>query len=258
MMSGGALRMVQRNALVYRRVWRGSVFSNFLQPTLYLLAVGVGLGSMIDRGGATFPGGASFLHFLSPGLLAAAVMQTAAFESSYPILGKVTWHHNYDAISATPVRIADIVLGELAWIAIRLTMVATAFMAVLTGFGVPRTMLSVLAIPAGVLTGLAFSAPIIAWAATLKSSSNFNVIFRFGITPLFLFSGVFFPITRMPPWAQRLAWATPLFHGVELVRGLVLHTITSPAWIIHVTYLAMLLLLGTLAALRTFNRRLRA
>ena len=96
-----ALRMVQRNALVYRRVWRGSVFSNFLQPTLFLIAIGMGLGSMIDRGGAALPGGVSFLQFLAPGLLAAAAMQTAAFESSYPILGKITWHRNYEAISAT-------------------------------------------------------------------------------------------------------------------------------------------------------------
>jgi lipooligosaccharide transport system permease protein len=142
--------------------------------------------------------------------------------------------------------------------AIRLAMVAVAFIAVLTGFGVPRSMLALLAIPAAVLTGLAFCAPIMAFAATLKSSSNFNVIFRFGITPLFLFSGVFFPITRMPPWAQWIAWLTPLFHGVELVRGLVLQTMTSPAWIIHLAYLATMLVLGIFAALRTFQKRLRA
>jgi len=251
-----ALRMVQRNALVYRRVWRGSVFSNFLQPTLFLIAIGMGLGSMIDRGGVALPGGVSFLQFLAPGLLAAAAMQTAAFESSYPILGKITWHRNYEAISATPMRVADIVLGELAWMAIRLTMVAAAFTAVLTAFGIPRSMLALLAIPVAVLTGLAFSAPIMAWAATLKSSANFNVIFRFGITPLFLFSGVFFPVTRMPHWAQRAAWLTPLFHGVELVRGLTLGTLESPAWMIHVSYLAAMLAFGTLAALRTFRRRL--
>jgi lipooligosaccharide transport system permease protein len=237
-------------------VWRGSVFTNFLQPTLFLIAIGLGLGSMIDGGGVALPGGVSFLQFLAPGLLAAAAMQTAAFESSYPILGKITWHRNYEAISATPMGVVDIVLGELAWMAIRLTMVAVAFMAVLAAFGIPRSMLALLAIPAAVLTGLAFSAPIMAWAATLKNSANFNVIFRFGITPLFLFSGVFFPVTRMPLWAQRAAWLTPLFHGVELVRGLTLGALDSKAWMIHVGYLAVMLAIGTLAALRTFRRRL--
>jgi lipooligosaccharide transport system permease protein len=248
--------MVQRNALVYRRIWRGSVFSNFLQPSLFLIAIGVGLGSMIDRGGRSLPGGVTFLQFLAPGLLAASTMQSAAFESSYPILGKFTWHRNYDAISATPMRIGDIFLGELGWMAVRLTTVATAFTLVLIAFGIPRSPLAVLAIPAAVLTGLAFSAPIMAWAATLGNSANFNVIFRFGITPLFLFSGVFFPLSQMPHWAQRVAWFTPLFHGVELSRGLMLGTLQSPAWIIHVAYLAGLLSAGIAAGLRTFRRRL--
>jgi lipooligosaccharide transport system permease protein len=249
-------RMVQRNALVYRRVWRGSVFSNFLQPALFLIAIGMGLGTMIDGGAAALPGGASFLQFLAPGLLAAAAMQSAAFESSYPILGKITWHRNYEAISATPMQIVDIVFGELAWMALRLAMIAVAFTVVLTFFGVPRSPMAVLAVPVAVLTGLAFSAPIMAWAATLKSSANFNVIFRFGITPLFLFSGVFFPVERMPGWVQRVAWFTPLFHGVELVRGLMLNTVESPAWMIHVAYLLAMLTIGTMAALRTFRRRL--
>lgn len=254
----GALRMVQRNALVYRRVWRGSFFSNFLQPSLFLVAIGMGLGSMVDRGGAALPGGVDYLHFLAPGLLAAAAMQSAAFESSYPILGKIVWQRNYDAISATPMAIRDVVFGELAWMAIRQAMVAVAFAVVLVAFRIPRSPLVLLAIPAAVLTGLAFAAPIMAYAVTLKSSSSFNVVFRFGITPLFLFSGVFFPITSLPPWLQQLAWFTPLFHGVELVRGLTLNMVDSPAWLIHLAYLVATVTIGTLAALVTFRRRLYA
>jgi lipooligosaccharide transport system permease protein len=254
----GAVRMVQRNAMVYRRVWRGSAFSNFLQPALFLLAIGMGLGSMIDRGGASLPGGVGFLQFLAPGLLAAAAMQSSAFESSYPILGKITWHRNYEAISATPMRIGDIVVGELAWMAVRLAMVAISFTIVLAAFGVPKFPTALLAIPVAILIGLAFAAPIMAWAATLKSSANFNVIFRFGITPLFLFSGVFFPLERLPHWVQQAAWFTPLFHGVELVRGLMLGRLESPAWMIHLAYLIGMLAIGTLAALRTFRLRLHS
>jgi lipooligosaccharide transport system permease protein len=253
----GALRIVHRNALVYRRAWRGSLFGSFLQPTLFLLAMGVGLGALVDSGGTALPGGAPFLHFLAPGLLAAACMQTAAFESSFSVMGKMTWQRNYEAITATPMRVVDVVIGELAWMAVRLSMVALAFTIVITLFGIPRSPLVALAVPAAVLTGLAFSAPIMAYAATLRAADNFNVLFRFGITPLFLFSGVFFPLTRLPESLQWVAWLTPLFHGVELVRGLTLHTLTWPASVPHVVYLAALLAGGATAAVRTFSRALR-
>ena len=252
-----ALRVVQRNAWVYRRVWRGSVFFTFLQPTLFLLAMGVGLGGIIARGGTTFPGGVRFLDFLAPGLLAGACMQTAGFESSFPILGKLIWQHNYEAMTATPVRIVDLILGELGWIAVRLAMVACAFTAVMLAFGVPRSPLVVLAMAAAILTGLAFSAPIIAYAATLDNGVRFNAIFRFGITPLFLFSGIFFPISRLPEVLQRIAWVTPLFHGVELVRGLTLNTLESPAWLVHVSYLVIMMSAGIVAATHTFHRKLQ-
>ena len=99
-----ALHVVQRNARVYRRVWRGSLFGSFLQPTLFLLAFGLGLGGVLARSGRTLPGGISFLHFVGTGLLASAAMQTASFECSYPVHNKFVWHRNYEAITATPWR----------------------------------------------------------------------------------------------------------------------------------------------------------
>ena len=257
-MTTGALCIVERNARVYRRVWRGSLFMSFLQPTLFLLAMGVGLGALVDSGGSPLPGGVGFLDFLAPGLLAATCMQTATFESSFPITGKMTWRRNYEAITATPMRIADLVLGELIWIGVRLTTVVVAFAAVITAFGVPRSPLALLAVPAALLTGLAFSALTMAYAATLKSNDNFNVVFRFVVTPLFLFSGVFFPLSRLPASLQTAAWFTPLFHGVELTRGLTLGTLESSAWLAHVAYLVAMLATGFVAALWTFTRRLRA
>ena len=252
-----ALRVMQRNALLYRRVWRGSLFFSFLQPTLFLVAMGVGLGAFIDRGGAALPGGVGFLQFLAPGLLAAACMQTASFESTFPITGRMTWQRNYEAITATPMRVSDLVLGELAWMSMRLTLVAVAFALVISAFGVPRSPLAPLAVPAAVLTGVAFSAPLMAYAGAVKTGEGFNVVFRFIITPLFLFSGVFFPVSRLPEPLQLVAWCTPLFHGVELVRGLTLGTLQSPAWLIHMSYLGAMTALGMMAAARTFTRRLR-
>jgi lipooligosaccharide transport system permease protein len=254
----GAVRMVQRNALVYRRVWRGSLFFSFLQPMLFLTAMGVGLAFLIDADAILELGVNQYLDFLGPGLLAAATMQTASFESSFPITGKMTWQRNYEAISATPMRIVDLVVGELAWMALRISTVAIAFYAILLLFGVPWSPISLLAIPAAVLTGLAFSAPIIAYAAQLKNAGGFNGLFRFVIMPLFLFSGTFFDIeTRLPEAAQIFAWFTPLFHGVQLTRGLMLDRIESPVWMIHVGYLLVMMLIGVALALWTFRRKLR-
>ena len=252
----GPVRVVQRNAMVYRRIWRGSVFSSFLQPTLFLLSIGLGLGAMVDAGSSGLPPGVTYAQFLAPGLLAASAMQTAGFESTYPVLGKLMWFHNYEAITSTPIRVADVVLGELAWVAVRLTTIATTFVLVMAAFGIPRSPLVVLAIPAAVLTGLAFAAPIMAYTATMKHSNTFNVLFRFVITPLFLFSGVFFPVDRLPDLLERVARLTPLYHGVELVRGLVLGGL-STSWPIHIMFLAAFAACGIATALQTFRRRLQ-
>ena len=251
----GLVRIVQRNALVYRHVWRGSVFSSFLQPTLFLLSIGVGLGAIVDAGGAGLPGGVRYAEFLAPGLLAAAGMQVAGFESTYPVLDKMTWRNNYHAIIATPMRVLDVVLGELAWLAVRLTTISAAFIVVMTVFGIPRSWQVLFAVPAVVLTGLAFAAPIMAYAATRKSSGTFNVLFRFFLTPFFMFSGVFFPIERLPDAFERVARLSPLFHGVELVRGVTLGSVPAD-WAIHSGVLLALFVSGAAAAQWTFRRRL--
>jgi len=250
--------MVQRNALVYSHVWRGSICLSFLQPIFFLLAMGTGVGALVNRGNAAALGGLSFLEFLAPGLLAAACMQTASFESAYPITAKMTWNRNYQGIAATPMRVRDIVLGELAWMGVRLSMVATAFTIVIFAFGVPRSWIAVLAIPSAVLAGLAFSVCIMGYSVTLRSGGQFSAMFRFIITPLFLFSGVFFPVSRLPQPLQAIAWVTPLFHGMELTRGLILNTVETPAWIIHVMYLLLMVGLGILVSFRNFDRKLRA
>jgi lipooligosaccharide transport system permease protein len=250
-----ALRVAQRNLTVYRRTWRGSLLLGFLQPTLFLFAFGWTLGAFVQRG-TTLPGGLSYLQFVAPGLLAAACMQTAAFESTWPVNGKMYFRHIYDAMIATPVGGADIVGGELLWIAARLTAVATAFTAVTVAFGVAFSWEMIAAVPAAVLTGLAFAAPILGYAAR-RPSGDFNALYRFVLTPLFLFSGVFFPIDRLPRALRDVAWCTPLYHGAALTRGLMVGGLDSMA-IVHVAYLTALALGGAFVAARTFNRHLRA
>lgn len=251
----GAARLLQRNLLVYRRTWRGSLFGSFLTPLLYLTAMGIGLGQLVGKGGAPLPGGVDYLHFLGPGILASTCMQTASFESTYPIMGKISWRRNYEAILATPMEVHHLLIGELGWIAFRLMTMSTVFLAVLTLFGIPRSPLAVLAIPAAMLTGLAFAAPIIAFSATRHNDSGFAALFRFVINPLFLFSGTFFPVSSLPNAVQWVAAATPLYHGVALVRGAVLNAMPAD-WPLHLAYLLVFVGATGYIAYRLLRRRL--
>ena len=251
-----ALRVTQRNLWVYRRTWRGSVFGSFLNPLLYLGALGVGLGSFIAAQDTTALGGVSYLEFLGPGLLAATCMQTATFEATFPIMGKISWRRNYEAMLAAPLSVRDLVLGEMGWISVRLTTIAFAFLVVLTLFRIPSSPLAVLAWPAAVLTGLAFFCAIMAFTATQKNDSGFAALFRFVINPLFLFSGTFFPVDRLPDGIEFIAALTPLYHGVGLIRGLMLQTPELANWPIHLGYLVVFTAGAAWLAYRFLHRRM--
>ena len=249
-------RVFEHRLLTYRRTFRASIFSSFISPVMFLTAMGLGLGGYVSNGAAL--GGVPYLVFLAPGLLAATAMQTASFEATFPIMAGLVWNRIYHAMYATPISPRDIALGNLAWIAFRLTLISTIFTFVIVLFGAAQSPLIVLAIPAAVLTGMAFAAPMAAFSATQKTPSKFAAIFRFGITPLFLFSGTFFPIGSLPAALQTLAWLTPLFHGVALTRGLSLGTLFADpfAALIHVLYLVTLTGVGTWLTVRTIRARL--
>ena len=251
-------RVVEHRAVQYRRTYRSSLFSSFLSPLMFLAAMGIGLGTYVDRSGNDLLGELSYLEFLAPGLLAATVMQAAAFESTFPIIGGLQWNKTFHAMYATPIRPRDVALGNLAWIAIRMGVIASVFTLVIALFGAAHSPLVLLAIPAAVLTGMAFAGPIAAFSATQRTMAKFNAIFRFGITPLFLFSGTFFPIESLPAFLQPVAWISPLYHGVELTRGLALGTAGQEPLIalVHVVVLAALAVAGAAAAVVTVERRL--
>ena len=254
----GFARVVEHRAVWYRRTYRSSVFTSFLSPILFLTAMGVGLGGYVDRSGGAALGGLTYLQFLAPGLLAASVMQSAAFEATFPIIGGLNWQRIFHAMYATPLSPRDIALGSLAWMVIRLTMIATVFTIVVVAFGAAHSPLVVLGIPVAVLTGMAFAAPIAAFSATQRTPNKFNVIFRFGITPLFLFSGTFFPIESLPSYLQPIAWLSPLWHGVDLTRGLVLGTVADHPTVMlaHVVILSAIVVVSTWATVQTIEKRL--
>jgi lipooligosaccharide transport system permease protein len=242
----------------YRRTWRGSIYSSVLNPTLYLAAMGLGLGTLVDRHGTTHLGGVSYLTFLAPGLLAAQAMQTGIGECTYPILGSVKWNRTYQAAASSPLRPRDIFHGHQLFVLMRLLMNSALFLAVMAAFGAVRSPAVIAALPAAILTGFAFAAPIEAWAITQNKDTYFSVVFRFILIPLFLFSGTFFPITQLPGWIQPVAYATPLWHGVELCRGLSLGTLTAGDAAVHAGYLLLLAVAGSVLGERTYRRRLHA
>jgi len=249
-------RVWQRNWLVYRRLWHRSLAFGFLQPVLFLTAMGIGIGALLTPVSLEAFGGVPYIDWLGPGLLAAMAMQTATFESTYPIMNKIMWGRNYEAMLSTPVGIRSIVYGELAWTAFRIGSLAAIFLVVLTLFGIVRTPLAILAVPFAVLIGTSFAACLIAFTATQKNDVGFSAIFRFVINPLFLFSGTFFPLTNLPEPLRAVAWVTPLFHGVELIRGSIvdqLDPVTAP---IHLAYLLVMLGIGVFFAERTLARRM--
>jgi len=183
-------------------------------------------------------------------------MQTAAFECMYPILGKIMWDRIYDAMLATPLRVVEILAGEVCWVLLRSLMVGSLFWVVMVIFGVARTPESVLVVPAAALNGLAFATPILAFTARQRQDGGFASIGRFVIMPLFLLGGAFFPLTRLPLLLQATAWLTPLAHGVALCRGIVLGSIAPGDALLHTTVIAAYCVGGFVLARATFTRRL--
>jgi lipooligosaccharide transport system permease protein len=245
--------------LLYRRTWRGSIFGNFAQPVLFLVAMGIGLGSYVDAGGGDAAlGGVPYLQWLAPALLVSTVMQGSVFEATFPILAGFHWVRRFHAMYATPLSPYAIAFGQLAWITTRATLVGAIFAVVIVLFGAAATPGIALTVLVGTLTALAFAGPIAAYMSTQRDTSTFNSIWRFGITPLFLFSGTFFPITTLPEPLQLVAWILPLWHGVDLGRALALGTAGEQPLLMlaHLVILLAFAITGLLLTFRAFRRRL--
>ncbi len=243
---------------VYKRTWRGSVITSFLMPFLYLTAMGVGLGSFVDKNAASDAlGGASYLAFIAPGLLATTAMQAGVGESTYPVMAGFKWQRFYYSMAATPLRVADVAAGQLAFVAFRIALTCTVFLGVLAAYGALAGPLGGLAaLGVSVLVGLAYTTPIMGLSSRLKSDSGFSLVFRLGLMPMFLFSGAFFPISQLPQAITWIAYATPIWHGVELSRSLTLGTASWLPAVGHLAYLLLWLLVGWYYCITGFAKKL--
>ena len=257
MSAARVLAVVGWHARAYRKLWRGTSTVSFLNPIFFLLSIGVLLGALVDRRNPDL-GGLSYLEFVAPALLATTAMQTASSQTTYPILVGVKWLRTYHAVIATPVRVVELVAGVLAWAGVRVA-VSVTFFAVVAGIGGAfASPLAVAAPLAGLLCGLAFAGAIGAFTSSLENDQALPALFRFGLIPLFLFSGTFFPIERLPDWLEPVAWATPLWHGVELCRDLAAGRPDALADAGHVAYLVVLGAAGAALTARSVARRLGA
>jgi lipooligosaccharide transport system permease protein len=254
-MTAPVVHLLERELRVFAKLWHAFAFSMFVMPALFLAAMGLGLGGLVDaRPGAV--AGLSYLHFVTPGLLVAAAMQQAAGESMWPVLGGVKWDNRYAAMVASPIGPFDVYLCLIAYVAIRTTATVTAFLLVAWALGGLVSPWAVLALPAAVLCAAAFAAPVSAWAITQVSDAPFAMAMRLGVMPLFLFSGTFFPVSTLPAALRPLAWLSPLWHGVELARAATTAKVSWGADAAHVLVLLGCVAAGTWWGRRTFTARL--
>jgi lipooligosaccharide transport system permease protein len=253
-----SVRVWERSMLQFRQLWRTTLLGSLVQPLLYLTGMGLGVGSLVDQNASSTEvlGGVSYLAFLAPALLAASAMNVMAAESLWPLLDGFVWNNAYRAMTSTPITPRQVAWGLTLWHVTRAAIVVSGVAVILMLFDDTRTWRLLPAIPFGVLTGLAFALPLTAWTSTRETDESFPMVMRFGIVPMFLFAGIFYPIDQLPAFFEVLAWVTPLWHGVELTRGTVLGTLGLAEAAVHVAILVAYSVVGWLICSRAFDRRL--
>jgi lipooligosaccharide transport system permease protein len=251
----GTLRIVEYQLYVGRRIWRSMLILGVVTPLTYVLALGVGLGTIVDGNGNQL--GVPYLVFVAPAFLTAAALQIAAADASFPLMAGFKWVKTFHGMVSTPLTPAQVCDGQLLWIGIRLLINSSLYLAIMACFGGTQRWWVLLAIPAATLTGLAFAANVAALAAVLVNEGNgFNMLFRFIVTPMFLFSGTFYPISELPTWGQWLAYVSPLWHGTELARGAAIGGLSAGSAVGHIAYLLLWLVIGVALARWRFRLRL--
>jgi lipooligosaccharide transport system permease protein len=246
------LSVFEYHLVGYRRIWRGSALSSFLLPLLTMLGFGVGVGAYVTGG----VGGVAYLDWIVPGLIASTALQVAVGDSTWPVLGFFEWNRMYFAQASAPLRPADILGGHLGFVLFRTLITTAVFLGVTAAFGTMHSWWALITLPIAVLLGFAVAAPTFAYSASVSTDSYLAILLRFGVIPMSLFSGVFFPVESLPLVLKWVAYVLPLWHGVDLSRAATLGQ--APQWSIvgHLLYLTAWAVAGWFLALGRFRRRL--
>ncbi len=245
----------RRNWDVYVKTWQINFLPPILEPVFYLLAFGAGLGSLVRI--VRYQGlSLSYVAFIAPGLIAITVMYNSFFENTYTSFVRMYYQKTYDALLATPLVLEELIVGEMLWGTTRAVMSAALMLAVVAAFRVLAWPQAALILPLAVLGGAAFAAAAMCFTAIVPRIEVFNLPIFLFITPMFLFSGTFFPLEALPPWAQGLAQALPLTHLVVLVRAAALGRFPPAQTAASLAYLAAFTLLTFPLAIVLMRRRL--
>ncbi len=260
MASPAVFREVERNLLFFRKLWRSNLLSSFVQPLLYLAAMGIGVGALVKaNANSDVLGGVSYAAFIAPGLLTATTLSIAANESMWPLIDALVWGRHWQSMAATPLRSPDLTIGHGLWIGFRCLISAVAVVLAMQLFPDVRSPGLFVAIIPAVLCGLAMGMPIAAWTVTREVDMSFVIINRFIIMPLTLFAGTFYPVSQLPLVARWLAYISPLWHGTELARAAsTTMTISTERIAVHLCYLIVAALGGWWLMNRNTHRRLFA
>ncbi|MGD8367712.1 MAG: ABC transporter permease [Desulfobacterales bacterium] len=248
------LKVWKRNLVTYQKIWKVSFITPLLEPMLFILAFGLGFSGVIDSisyAGDKF----SYTQFMAPALIAVAVMYNAFFETTYASFVRMYYQKTFDGMLATPLSLEEIIIAEIVWSATKATAAAAIMMTVLGLLGFVKFPEGLMILPAALLGGLAFGAVGLFFTGVTPTIEMFNLPIFLFITPMFLFSGTFFPVSNLPTWAQPMALAFPLHHLVELIRGFGIGAHETSA-IFSFVYLVAFSAIFTLAAMAAMRRRL--
>jgi lipooligosaccharide transport system permease protein len=230
-----AIRVFQRNFAVYKKLYKSSIVLNFVEPILYLLAFGIGLGAYVGE-----IEGVSYIRYIAPGIIASSSMFASTYECTYGTYVRMSFQKTFDAILSTPVSVHELILGELIWGAFKSLLYGSIIIVTLLFLGLVRSYSIVLLLPVLFLSGFVFAEISIMCASVVPGIDSFNYFYTLFMTPMFLFSGIFFPVHVLPDYLKFVSSFTPLFHLTNLCRayasGRLLGTFSDLLWLFFFSF----------------------
>lgn len=251
-MAHPTIAVLERYLTLYKRLWRASLFSSFVLPVLFLASIGLGVGGYVGE-----VEGVPYVQWIVPGVLASTAFQMTIGECTYSVMGEFKWTRSAHAMYATQVSVWDMLRGWLLYLVFRVEIAVVVFLVIVAAFGTLASPWALATPLVAALLTVAVAAPVTAFSATIDHDSYFALLFRFVMIPSTLFAGVFFPVDQLPALVRPLAYASPLWHGVELCRAATLGG--EPPWPVwaHVAYLLAFAAVGLYWAAYAFRKRLQ-